>query len=91
MLKYYLIAVGVLSLITFLLYGIDKFKAKRNLWRVPEKVLLLFGFVGGALGGILGMNTFRHKTKHWYFYAVNVLGLIVNVAIILVLGNFINL
>lgn len=45
----------------------DKQKAKRGKWRVPEKTLFLFALLGGSLGTTLGMNVFRHKTKHWYF------------------------
>ncbi len=72
---YVLIAYAVISVVTFILYGADKAKAKRNAWRIPEKVLLGFSFLGGAVGGILGMLLFRHKTKHWYFWVVNILGL----------------
>lgn len=57
----------VMNLAAFLLMGIDKGKAKRDAWRVPEKTLFLPVVLGGSLGGILGMRVFRHKTKHWYF------------------------
>ena len=80
--KYILIALGVISFITFILYGADKSKAKRGAWRIPEKVLLGFSFFGGALGGGLGMLLFRHKTKHWYFTFVNVLGLILHACLV---------
>ncbi len=73
---------AAISLITFFLYAADKSKAKRRAWRIPEKVLLGFSFLGGAVGGFCGMNLFRHKTKHWYFWAVNVIGLIWQVALI---------
>lgn len=72
----YLIYLAALSLSTFLLYGADKRKAKKGAWRIPEKTLLLLGFFGGSMGGLLGMSTFRHKTKHAYFYVVNVIGLL---------------
>ena len=52
---------------TFAVYGIDKAKAKRGAWRVPEKTLFLLPLLGGSLGALLGMKVFRHKTKHWYF------------------------
>lgn len=71
----YLAAVAAVSLAAFIFYGADKSKAKRGAWRIPEKVLLGLSFFGGAAGGILGMLAFRHKTRHWYFWAVNVLGL----------------
>lgn len=66
--------IGV-SLVAFFAYAIDKSKAKRGAWRIPEKVLLALSFIGGAAGGYLAMNTVRHKTKKWYFHAVNVIGL----------------
>lgn len=80
-LKILLIAYAAISFITFILYGADKSKARRGAWRIPEKALLGFSFFGGAVGGLLGMNLFRHKTKHWYFWAVNVLGLVVQIAL----------
>lgn len=55
------------SCIDFALMGLDKRKARRDEWRIPEKVLWLFALVGGAPGGTLGMRCFRHKTRHWYF------------------------
>lgn len=71
----YLCAIGAISLVAFFLYASDKAKAKRGKWRIPEKVLLGFSFFGGAVGGTLAMFLFRHKTRHWYFWAVNFLGL----------------
>ena len=64
MLALYLAAVNVTG---FFLMGIDKWKAKRGAWRVSEKALFLPAVLGGAVGAILGMRVFRHKTKHWYF------------------------
>ena len=61
---YYLIAVNVLA---FFLMGTDKCRAKHHRWRIPEKTLFLSAILGGTAGAILGMYTFRHKTKHWYF------------------------
>ena len=55
------------SLVSFALMGVDKRRAKRNKWRVPEKTLFLAAACFGALGGTLGMFFFHHKTKHWYF------------------------
>ena len=57
-------ALLVLSLIAFVLYGADKEKAVRRTRRIPEKTLLLSAAFGGALGALLGMLVFRHKTKH---------------------------
>ena len=66
----------ILSIVAFFAYMIDKFKSKAHLWRTKEAFLLGIGFLGGAVGAILGMMIFRHKTKHWYFWTVNFLGLI---------------
>ena len=63
----------VLSFITFIIYGADKARAQRGLWRIAERTLLTLSLLGGALGGLAAMYLFRHKTKHWYFYAVNIL------------------
>lgn len=57
----------VMNLLAFALMGIDKAKAKASAWRIPEKTLFLVTALFGGLGGTLGMNVFRHKTKHWYF------------------------
>lgn len=70
---YIIIYIGLISLAAFILFGIDKQKAKKHKWRIPEKTLLGMCLIGGFVGGFLGMQTFRHKTKHWYFYAVIVL------------------
>ena len=67
------------------MYGVYKLKAINGDWRISEKALLLTSFLGGALGGLLGMQLFRHKTKHWYFYAVNILGIIWQVALVIFL------
>lgn len=55
------------NVVTFALYGIDKYKAKKGRWRIPERTLLLLPLLGGSVGGILGMAAFHHKTRHWYF------------------------
>ena len=83
--KIALIVMGVISLINFFAYAIDKIKAKFSWWRIPEKTLLLTSFFGGAVGGSLAMMICRHKTKHWYFVAVNAIGLIWQVALVLYL------
>ncbi len=64
------------NVITALLYGADKAKARRGAWRIPERVLLGCGICGGALGALLGMRLFRHKTRHWYFTAINTAALL---------------
>lgn len=66
-----------LNVILFVLYGYDKLKAKYHGWRVPEKLLLGLGIIGGGPGGLLGMMVFRHKTKKIYFYLINLIGCLV--------------
>ena len=58
---YYLIA---LNIVTFFVYGIDKWKAKRAKWRIREASLLGLAVLGGSIGALLGMNVWRHKTMH---------------------------
>ncbi len=67
--KYLLIGVYLIlmSLADFCLMGMDKRRARRERWRIPERVLLGVALLGGSLGGVLGMKLFRHKTRHWYF------------------------
>ena len=51
----------------FLLMLTDKYKAKKNLWRIPEATLMAVAVIGGSLGSLLGMQLVRHKTKHLKF------------------------
>ena len=57
----------VMNLLTFTLMGVDKRRAKNGAWRIPEKTLFLAAACFGALGGVVGMRVFRHKTKHLTF------------------------
>ena len=65
-----IIAVGYLVILSFaglISMGMDKRRAIRNKWRIPERTLLLIAFLGGGIGSFLGMRIFRHKTKHRKF------------------------
>ena len=57
----------IINIIGFFIMYLDKQKAKKRKRRIPEKTLFLAAILGGSFGTTLGMNTFRHKTKHWYF------------------------
>lgn len=57
----------LINILLFILMGIDKRKAAKNKWRIKEKTLLILCLLGGSIGGIIGMYTFRHKTKHLKF------------------------
>ncbi len=61
---YYLM---VINIVTLLVYGIDKWKAKRKRWRIPESVLILLAVIGGGIGALLGMFVWHHKTQHAKF------------------------
>ena len=63
-LLYYLIVINV---VTFLVYGIDKWKAKQGSWRISEATLLMLAVIGGSIGALLGMKVWRHKTQHKKF------------------------
>ena len=56
-----------INVLTFFVYGIDKWKAKRSKWRIPEATLLLLAVLGGSIGAILGMKVWHHKTLHKKF------------------------
>ncbi len=77
----------LLSLITFIAYGVDKKKAIKGKYRTKEKTLLSLSFLGGAFGGYPAMLIFRHKTKgeHWYFTAVNWLGLLLHITLMILI------
>lgn len=70
---YYLIGINIL---TFLLYGLDKYLAKNKRYRISEYSLLVVSFFGGSIGAILGMKVFRHKTKKISFWILNIIFLI---------------
>lgn len=79
-----LVYLAIMNIAAFCTMGADKSKARRGAWRVPEKTLFLLAILGGSLGSVVGMQFFRHKTKHWYF----VLGMPAILVIHVVLGVF---
>ena len=62
-----LIYLAAINIVAFFLYGIDKWKAKRNKWRVTEARLLWIAVAGGSIGALLGMKVWHHKTQHAKF------------------------
>ena len=76
------IALAALNLFSFFLMAYDKRCARKGKWRVSEKVLFLAAACFGGLGGVLGMQLCRHKTKHWYFQVFFPLMLIVQIALL---------
>ena len=61
---YYLV---IINIVTFLVYGIDKWKARKSLWRIREASLLMLAVLGGSIGACLGMKVWHHKTQHKKF------------------------
>jgi uncharacterized membrane protein YsdA (DUF1294 family) len=65
--KYFLWYLLLINAAAFILMLVDKRKARKNRWRIPERTLILSAAFGGSIGALLGMYTFRHKTKHLKF------------------------
>jgi len=81
---YYLI---VINIVTFLVYGIDKWKAKQGRWRISEATLLMLAVIGGTIGALLGMQVWRHKTMHKKFRYGLPLILLAQIALIYLISN----
>ena len=77
----YLTTINIIELI---LMGLDKLLAKKKLYRIPEIVLLIIPFLGGSIGGLLGMILFRHKTKKIKFKFLFIISLILNILYIII-------
>lgn len=77
--KYILIYLGFINIVSFVLFFIDKEKAKRDRWRIQEKTLHTTSFLGGVLGSIAAMILFHHKTKKPIFVAITGLALLVDI------------
>lgn len=80
--KYLLVYLLIINAAGFLLMLVDKYKARKNLWRIPEATLLGVAAIGGSVGALLGMYAVRHKTRHLKF----TLGIPVLLALQIVLG-----
>ena len=82
-LRYQIILAALLlvNIVAFAAYGIDKRKAQKGKWRIPESTLLLLAFFGGAPGALMGMRAFRHKTKHRKFKILVPLFLVLQIAL----------
>lgn len=78
----------LINIIAFALMGIDKSKAKRDTWRISEKMLFLSAILGGSIGAWLGMYVFHHKTRHWYFVVGMPLILAVQILLVFSLTKF---
>lgn len=74
----------VINIVALFLYASDKRRAKRRKYRISESLLMGIGLLGGAIGAMIGMKTFRHKTKHWYFWIVNLFAIALHAVILFV-------
>lgn len=72
----------VINILAYSLMGVDKTNARQKKRRIPEVTLFLVALLGGSLGAVIGMNFFRHKTKHWYFVVGMPLILILQLAVL---------
>ncbi|RKM62953.1 MULTISPECIES: DUF1294 domain-containing protein [unclassified Butyrivibrio] len=80
-----IIYIAAVNIIGFALMGIDKRKARKGAFRIPEATLFAFALIGGSLGSTIGMFAFKHKTKHWYFKFGMPLIIVIQVALVLAL------
>ena len=84
-LLYYLI---VINIVTFLVYGIDKWKARQGSWRISEATLLILAVIGGSFGALFGMKVWRHKTMHKKFKYGLPLILLAPIALIYLISDY---
>lgn len=73
--------VGI-NLITFFVYGIDKYKASHKKYRISEKYLFVLSILGGNIGAIVGMKCFHHKTRKLSFWIINILSFVLWIIIL---------
>ena len=79
----------VINLLAFVLYGIDKKRARDHAWRISERMLIGIALIGGSVGAIAGMLLFHHKTRHWYFrYGLPLILIVQAVAAVLAYRRF---
>lgn len=80
--KYFYFYLILINIVTFILFAIDKKRAKKNQWRIPESQLLFFSLLGGSIGGIIAMKIVKHKTKKPKFTIGMPLLLLINIFIV---------
>ena len=79
--------VVIINLIGFLVMGMDKRRARKHAFRIPEASLFTIALIGGSIGSIIGMRYFHHKTRHWYFVYGMPFILILQIALLVFLYN----
>lgn len=81
-----IIYLAVINFISFVFMGVDKHKARKRAWRIPESTLFVLALIGGSIGSIAGMHLFHHKTRHWYFLYGMPAILIIQILLVIVLA-----
>jgi len=83
--SYIVLYLVIINLTGFMMMGIDKRKARKRAWRIPEATLFVIALVGGSLGTTIGMHVFHHKTRHWYFLYGMPAILLLQIAVVVIL------
>lgn len=83
--SYIILYLTTVNLTGLILMGIDKLRARKRAWRIPESTLFVIALIGGSLGTTIGMHLFHHKTRHWYFLFGMPAILVMQIAIVLIL------
>ena len=76
---------AIVNLAGLIVMGIDKLRARKRAWRIPESTLFVIALIGGSLGTTIGMHLFHHKTMHWYFLFGMPAILVIQIAAVLIL------
>jgi len=86
---YFILCILVaMNLIGFLAMGIDKKRAIKKMWRIPERTLLQIALFGGGIGAFLGMKLFRHKTKHAVFFITLPILAVIDILLIIMIYRY---
>jgi uncharacterized membrane protein YsdA (DUF1294 family) len=79
-----------INVFTFIAFGVDKWRARHNQWRISEAALFLFAILGGSIGALLGMHIWHHKTRHLHFVIGIPLIMLLQVILIFALSRFLS-
>ncbi len=83
--SYIVLYLAIVNLAGLIVMGIDKLRARKRAWRIPESTLFVIALIGGSLGTTIGMHLFHHKTRHWYFLFGMPAILVIQIATVLIL------
>ena len=83
--SYIVLYLAIINMTGLIIMGIDKLRARKRAWRIPESTLFVIALMGGSLGTTIGMHLFRHKTLHWYFLYGMPAILFMQIAIVIIL------